>query len=334
MTNLNRQFRLAARPVGRFSESDFELVESRLAGPNDGQFLAKITHLSIDPAMRAWMDAGHATPVEVGDVMRAIAIGRVTKSRHAEFGEGDFVRGMFGVQEFVVSDGAQVSKINSEEGASLAAHLGVLGNPGMVAYFGLLDVGRLADDDVVLVSGAAGAVGSVVGKIAKIKGATAIGVAGGPEKCGMLVDELGFDGAVDYKRGNLSTELSENTPRGVDVFFDNVGGEILNQGLARLNHGARVVVCGAISRYDSEEAAGPSNYTQLLYKSASMIGAPASDFTQRFPEAIAQMSTWLAGGQLTSVEDTVAGDIEMFPTMLRRLFSGANRGKSVLELGR
>jgi NADPH-dependent curcumin reductase CurA len=332
MTSLNRQFRLTARPVGAFKDSDFELGEAPLPVPGEGEFLINVTHLSIDPAMRGWMDAGHVTPVGVGDVMRAIAIGRVASSRHPEFADGDLVRGLFGVEEFAVSDGTGVSKIHPEGRTSLAAYLGVLGNNGLAAYFGLLDLGRLAADDVVLVSGAAGAVGNVVGQIAKIKGAHAIGIAGGPEKCRMLVDGLGFSEAIDYRGSDFPTELSERTPRGVDVFFDNVGGDILNQGLTRLNHGARVLICGAISQYDTDQPAGPSNYTQLLYRSASMIGVPVSDFVQQFPEAIAEMSRWLEDGELTSVEDTVQGNIEQFPSLLRQLFRGANTGKLVLEL--
>ncbi|MFJ3310935.1 NADP-dependent oxidoreductase [Streptomyces sp. NPDC086549] len=333
MTGTNRQFRLAARPVGPFDDSDFELVRTPVPVPGDGEFLVKVTHLSIDPAMRGWMNAGHVRPVDVGAVMRAITIGKVVHSRHSGFAEGDFVHGTFGVQEFALSDGAGVYKVHSEEGRSLAAYLGVLGMTGMTAYFGLLDVGRLAMGDVVLVSGAAGAVGSVAGQIARIKGAHVIGIAGGPEKAGMLVDRLGFSAAIDYKRDDFLDQLRDRTTRYVDVFFDNVGGDILDQGLTRLAHGGRVVISGAISQYDNSNAVvGPSNYLTLLYRSASMAGVAVPAFADRYPEAMAQMSDWLAAGQLTSIEDTVHGGIGTFPAMLRRLFTGKNTGKLVLEL--
>lgn len=200
-------------PPGRpFEDSDFELVQTSIPVPGDGEFLVKVTHLSIDPVMRSWMNAGHATPVDVGAVMRAITIGQVVHSRHPGFAEGDFVHGTFGVQEFALSDGTKVYKVHPEEGRSLAAYLGVLGMTGMTAYFGLLDVGRLASDDVALVSGAAGAVGSVAGQIAKIKGAHVIGIAGGPEKTRMLVDRLGFSVAIDYKRDDFPDQLRDLTP--------------------------------------------------------------------------------------------------------------------------
>ncbi|MPY52432.1 NADP-dependent oxidoreductase [Streptomyces acidicola] len=333
MTGANRQFRLKTRPAGPFEDSDFELLQTHIPVPGDGEFLVKVTHLPIDPAMRGWMKAEHVTPVDVGAVMRAIAIGQVVHSSHPGFAEGDFVHGTFGVQEFALSDGTGVYKVHPEEGRSLAAYLGVLGMTGMTAYFGLLDVGRLAAGDVVLVSGAAGAVGSVAGQIAKIKGAHVIGIAGGPEKTRMLVDRLGFSAAIDYKRDDFLDQLRDLTPRYVDVFFDNVGGDILNQALTRLARGARVVISGAISQYDNAyTVVGPSNYLTLLYQSASMAAVVAPAFADRYPEAMAQMSHWLADGRLTSIEDTVHGGIETFPATLRRLFTGKNTGKLVLEL--
>ena len=334
---MSRQIRLAARPVGEINDSDFELVEVPEADPEDGQFVAEVTHISIDPAMRGWMNAGRSyiEPVEVGDVMRALTLGKVVASRHEGFGEGDVVMGTFGVSEHAVSDGKGVTKLQPAEGASLSAHLGILGMTGFTAYFGLLDVGHLREGDTVLVSGAAGAVGTAVGQIAKIKGARAVGIAGGPEKCRVLVEELGFDAAVDYKSGDLRGELRQRTPDYVDVFFDNVGGEILDQGLTRLARGARVVVCGAVSQYNNRAAmAGPSNYIMLLVARASMTGFVVFDYARRYPEALADLSTWHAEGRLRSVEDTVRGDIASFPEMLARLFSGKNLGKLVLELAR
>jgi NADPH-dependent curcumin reductase CurA len=333
----SRQFRLAARPVGEIKASDWDLIEAAVPDAGDDEFVVEVTHISLDPAMRGWMNAGrsYVPPVEIGEVMRALALGRVISSRHPDFAEGDVVSGTFGVQEHAVSDGAGVRKITTGNGVSLAAHLGVLGTTGMTAYFGLLDVGRLHEGDTVLVSGAAGAVGTTVGQIAKIKGARAVGIAGGSEKCRMLVEDLGFDAAVDYKAGDLRSQLREHTPNHVDVFFDNVGGDILNQGLTRLGRGARVVICGAVSQYNATEAvAGPSNYMALLVTRSSMTGFVVFDYANRYPAAVAELSGWLAEGRLASVEETVRENITAFPSTLLRLFSGHNTGKLVLELAR
>jgi len=330
----SRQWRLAARPVGKIRESDFELVEVPVPEPGDGQFVVAVTHISLDPAMRGWMNAGRSyiPPVEIGEVMRALTLGRVIDSRNDQFAVGDLVQGVFGVTEYALSDGAGVQKITPAEGISPGAYLGVLGMTGMTAYFGLLDVGRLQAGETVLVSGAAGAVGTAVGQIAKIKGARAIGIAGGAEKCQLLTDELGFDAAVDYKRGDLKEQLRRHTPDRVDVFFDNIGGEILNQGLTRLARGARVVICGAVSQYNNVDVTGPSNYIQLLVSRASMTGFVVFDYADRYPQAIAEMARWLSDGRLRNIEDTVHADIDAFPNTLDRLFTGANTGKLVLEL--
>jgi NADPH-dependent curcumin reductase CurA len=323
--------------VGEVKPSDFEIVEVSVPEPGSGEFLVELTHISIDPAMRGWMNdvRSYVPPVGIGEVMRAGGIGRVTASRHDGFDEGELVRGMFGVQEHAVSDGGGVDKLTVSDGASEAVHLGVLGLTGMTAYFGLLDVGRVQPGDTVLVSGAAGAVGSVVGQLAKIKDARAVGIAGGPEKCGMLVEELGFDVAIDYKSDDFRSELRKHTPDGVDVFFDNVGGQTLDLALTRLARGARVAICGAISQYNNTAPApGPSNYMMLLVARATMAGFLVFDYVDRFPEAVADMSRWLAEGRIKSVEDVVSGDVGSFPDVLARLFSGQNTGKLVLELGR
>ena len=333
----SRQVHLAARPVGEVKASDFEIVEASVPEPGDGQFLVELSHISIDPAMRGWMNEtrSYIPPVGIGEVMRAGGIGRVVASRSDRFAEGDLVRGMFGVQEHAVSDGGGVEAVNRLDGESLAAHLGVLGMTGMTAYFGLLDVGKLEPGDTVLVSGAGGAVGTVVGQIAKIKDARAVGIAGGPEKCAMLVEELGFDAALDYKSDDFRSELRKHTSDEVDVFFDNVGGQILDLGLTRLARGARVVICGAISQYNNaSQAPGPSNYMMLLVARATMAGFLVFDYVDRFPEAVPEMAKWLAEGRLKSIEDTVRADIGAFPEMLARLFGGQNTGKLVLELER
>jgi NADPH-dependent curcumin reductase len=331
----NKQFRLAARPEGEIKDSDFQLVTESVPEPGDGQFVVEATHISVDPAMRGWMSAARSymPPVELGDVMRALAVGRVTASDHPGFEVGEWVHGAFGVQEHALSDGRGAYKIQITDRLTPSAYLGVLGLTGLTAYFGLLDVGRLREEDTVLVSGAAGGVGTAVGQIAKIKGGKVVGIAGGAEKCRMLVEELAFDAAVDYKAGGLYDQLREQTPDRVDVFFDNVGGEILNLGLTRLNRGARVVICGAISQYNNTQPmTGPSNYMALLVSRASMTGFVVFDYADRYGEGIAELSGWLAEGRLTSIEHTVQGDIESFPDTLLTLFSGGNTGKLVLEL--
>jgi hypothetical protein len=332
--SMSRQWRLAARPVGKIRKSDFELVEAPVPEPGDGQFVVAVTHISLDPAMRGWMNAGRSyiPPVEIGEVMRALTLGRVIDSRNDQFAVGDLVQGVFGVTEYALSDGAGVQKITPAQGISPSAYLGVLGITGLTAYFGLLDVGRLQAGETVLVSGAAGAVGTVVGQITKIKGARVIGIAGGAEKCKMLTNELGFDAAIDYKGGDLKDQLHRHTPDRVDVFFDNIGGEILNQGLTRLARGARVVICGAVSQYNNVDVTGPSNYIQLLVSRASMTGFVVFDYADRYPQAIAEMARWLSDGRLRNIEDTVHADIDAFPSTLDRLFTGANTGKLVLEL--
>jgi NADPH-dependent curcumin reductase len=333
---MSRQVRLAARPVGAAKDSDFEIVDVAVPEPADGEFVVEVTHISLDPAMRGWMNAGrsYVPPVGIGEVMRALALGRVVSSRNARFAEGDLVRGVFGVQEHALTNGDGVDKITVAAGVSPATYLGALGMTGLTAYFGLLEVGRLAEGDTVLVSGAAGAVGTVVGQIAKIKGARAVGIAGGEEKI-RLLDELGFDGAIDYKRGDLLAQLRRHTPDYVDVFFDNVGGDVLNQGLTRIGRGARVVICGAISQYNNTEApTGPSNYMALLVSRATMTGFLVFDYAARYAEAMAEMAGWVTEGRLKSIEHTTRGDVASFPTAFARLFSGQNTGKLVLELPR
>ena len=331
----NRRLRLAARPDGEIKDSDFDLVGAPIPEPGEDEFVVEITHISIDPAMRGWMSSARSylPPVGIGEVMRALAVGRVTASRHPGFEPGDWVHGPFGAQEHAVSDGQNAYKIQVSEHLTPAAYLGILGLTGLTAYFGLLEVGRLRSGETVLVSGAAGGVGTAVGQIAKIKGATAVGIAGGPEKCRMLVEDLGFDGAVDYKASDLRGRLRKLTPDRADVFFDNVGGQVLDQGLTRLRRGARVVLCGAVSQYNaSGQISGPSNYLSLLVQRASMTGFVVFDYVSRYQEAIAEMAGWVVQGRLRSVEDTVPGGIELLPSMLTRLFAGQNTGKLVLEV--
>jgi NADPH-dependent curcumin reductase CurA len=334
MSTENHQIRLAKRPKGLPEDSDWEHTTEPVPTPGDGEFTIALTYLSVDPAMRGWMNEGasYVPPVEIGAVMRAGGVGRVTESNHPDFEVGDEVSGIFGVQEHAVSDGSGVIKIDT---GSIPAptYLGALGMTGLTAYFGLLDTGKLKDGDTVVVSGAAGAVGSVAGQIAKIKGCRVIGIAGGPEKCRHVVEDLGFDAAIDYKSENVAKALREHAPDRVDVYFDNVGGEILDAVLTRLALGARIVICGAVSQYNSTDGMrGPANYMALLVSRASMTGMVVFDFRDRYAEATKQLATWMQEGRITSREHVVDGGVEAFPATLLKLFAGENTGKLVLTV--
>ncbi|MGP0101841.1 MAG: NADP-dependent oxidoreductase [Solirubrobacteraceae bacterium] len=338
MSEINHQVRLAARPSGLPKASDWNMTEEPLPTPGAGELVVAISHLSLDPAMRGWMNAGasYIDPVEIGDVMRAGAVGRVIASEHPGFAVGEHVYGAFGVQEYALSDGAGVMKVDPSL-APLPCYLGTLGMTGMTAYFGLFDVARLQEGDTVVVSGAAGAVGSVAGQIAKIKTrppARVIGIAGGEEKCRWLVDELGFDAAIDYKAQDVRRALREAAPDGVDVYFDNVGGEILDAVLTRLARGARIVICGAVSQYNATEGVrGPSNYLSLLVARASMTGMVVFDYAPRFGAAAAEIGGWMRESRLISREEVVEGGVGAFPDALLKLFAGENIGKLVLRVG-
>jgi NADPH-dependent curcumin reductase len=335
MSSINRQVRLAARPSGLPQASDWELTSETVPAPGPGQFVVAISHLSVDPAMRGWMNAGasYIPPVEIGAVMRAGAVGHVTVSEHPDFAVGDCVYGAFGVQEYAVSDGDGVLKLDTSL-APPTTYLGALGMTGLTAYFALLDVGKIRAGETVVVSGAAGAVGSVAGQIAKLKGCRAIGIAGGPGKCRALVEEFGFDAAIDYKTENLRRALREHAPGGVDVYLDNVGGEVLDAVLTRLARGARVIICGAVSQYNADKVRGPANYLMLLVARASMTGMVIFDYQDRFPQATAELAEWFRNGQITSREHVVPGEIGDFPDALLKLFAGENTGKLILALDR
>jgi hypothetical protein len=335
MSLTNHQVRLAARPVGLPKSSDWDLTEEPVPTPGPGEFVVAISHISLDPAMRGWMNAGasYIDPVEVSDVMRAGAVGEVIASENPDFQVGQSVYSSFGVQEYALSDGKGVLKVDPAL-APLETYLGTLGMTGMTAYFGLFDVAKMREGETVVVSGAAGAVGSAAGQMAKIKGARVIGIAGGEEKCRWLVDELGFDAAIDYKSQDVRRALRELAPKGVDVYFDNVGGEILDAVLTRLARGARIVICGAVSQYNATKAVhGPSNYLSLLVSRASMIGMVVFDYAPRFAGAAAEIAGWMTEGRLISREDVVTGDVSAFPETLLKLFAGENVGKLVLRLG-
>jgi NADPH-dependent curcumin reductase len=334
VTLVNAQWRLAARPVGLPKPTDWQYVEKPASDPADGQFRVQVEYLSLDPAMRGWMNAGrsYVPSVEIGEVMRAGAIGRVIDSRHPDYAVGEDLHGTFGVQRYAVSDGAGVRRIDTSL-APAPAHLGVLGIGGLTAYFGLLEVGHPEPGQTVVVSGAAGSVGSIAGQVARIKGCRVIGIAGGAEKCAWLTGELGFDAAIDYKHDDVSRRLREYAPEGVDVYFDNVGGDILDEVLRQLGRGARVVICGAISQYNADQPTrGPANYMQLLVTRSSMTGFLVFDYAARYDEAIRELAGWLRSGELRSREDVVRGGIEQFPDVFLRLFRGENIGKLILEI--
>jgi len=328
----NKQVRLAKRPQGMTDASTWKFTTEDIPSPAEGQFLCKIEYISLDPAMRGWVNdaKSYIPPVELGAVMRAGTVGTVIESKHPDYKKGDFVVGSLGVQEYAVSDGSFCYKSDTF-GLPKEKFLGVLGMPGFTAYFGLLDVTNPQPGETLVVSGAAGAVGSVVGQIGKIKGCKVIGIAGGPEKCKMVVEDYGFDACIDYKAGDVSGGLREHCPKGIDIYFDNVGGEILDLCLARIRFRGRVSICGAISQYNSTEPIkGPSNYLALLVNGAKMEGFVVLHFQERYMEAAKQLGEWMMAGQLKSKETIVEG-IDTFPDTFNRLFSGQKTGKLVLK---
>jgi hypothetical protein len=333
MTDVNHQVRLAARPAGLPKPTDWEHTEQPVAEPGDGEALVKVRYLSLDPAMRGWMNdaRSYVPPVGIGEVMRAGGVGEVLSTRHPSLAAGDFVTGITGVQEYATVGGDGLTKVDPAL-APLPVYLGTLGVPGLTAYFGLLEIGHPAEGETVVVSGAAGAVGGVVGQLAKIKGCRAVGIAGGPDKCRHVVEELGFDACVDYQAGNVGRALHDHCPDGIDVYFDNVGGEILDAALAALARHARVVICGAISQYNAAGMRGPANYMSLLVNRASMTGFLVFDFADRYAEAAREMAGWLTEGRLKTFEDIAGGGVRAFPETLLRLFRGENTGKLVLEV--
>jgi NADPH-dependent curcumin reductase len=336
---VNHQVRLASRPVGMADASNWQNTEEPVIEPAEGGVLVRTLALSLDPAMRGWMNDGksYIAPVAIGEVMRAGGIGRVLASKDPGFAPGDMVAGMLGAQEYCqaaagMPGSRMLQKIDLELG-SVTQWLNVLGMPGMTAYFGLLEVGLPKAGETVVVSGAAGAVGQTVGQLAKIKGCRVVGIAGGQAKCDWVVKELGFDACIDYKGGSVREGLKAHCPKGVDIYFDNVGGEILDHVLAKLAPKARIVICGAISQYNNTTPMqGPKNYMSLLVNRARMEGMVVFDYTERFPAAIAELSAYLKDGRMKSKEDVVDGGVAVFPQTLNKLFAGENFGKLVLRV--
>ena len=334
MSAMNRVVRLVSRPMGEAKRSDFTFTDEPLPALEDGQILVKALYLSLDPAMRGWMNEGksYIAPVGLGEVMRAGGVGEVVESKNPKFAVGDKISGMLNVQTWCVSDGRGFTKVDPAL-APLTTYLNVLGMPGMTAYFGLLESGQPKAGETVVVSGATGAVGATVGQVAKILGCRVVGIAGGPEKCAYAVKELGFDACVDYKNQDVKVGLKEACPGGIDVYFDNVGGEILDIVLTRINLKARIVICGAISQYNNTTPVkGPANYLSLLVNRARMEGIVVFDYAARYKEGAAQMGQWLREGKLVSKEHVEEG-IDRFPEVLGMLFRGENYGKLVLKVG-
>jgi len=328
----NRTIRLKARPSGMVGPEHFDFAEEAMPVAGDGELLVKTGFISLDPAMRGWLNEGksYIPPVGIGEVMRAGTVGEVVASNADGFAPGDWVAGIWGVQTYAAVAAKDVHKIDTGL-APPERWLGALGMPGMTAYFGILDVGALKDGETVVVSAAAGAVGGLVGQIAKVKGCHVVGIAGGAEKCSYVVNELGFDACVDYKEDGVLKALATACPKGVDVYFDNVGGPILEAAMTLLRRGARVVICGAISGYnDFSKIQGPRNYLNLLVQRARMEGFVVFDYEARYGEAIRDIAGWLQSGKVKAKEDIQHG-IERFPEVLQMLFKGENFGKLILK---
>lgn len=331
---LNRQWRLAARPSGLPKESDFSWHEEPVAEPGDGELLVRNLYLSLDPANRGWM-TGRKTyidPVGIGDVMFGSTIAVVESSRHQDFQPGEIVSGFLGWQDYALASPRALVKLPPELPVPLEDYFAVFGHVGMTAYFGLLDVGRPAEGETLVVSAAAGAVGSLVGQLGKLHGCRVVGIAGSDEKCSWLTAELGFDAAVNYRREPVAEALAASCPEGIDVYFDNVGGEILEAALSGINDRARIVVCGMISQYNAiEPPPGPRNLGNLLIHRARMEGFIVLDYFLRASEAIDALGAWVSEGRLRYRVHVVEG-LEEAPAALNYLFDGRNKGKLVIKL--
>jgi NADPH-dependent curcumin reductase CurA len=330
----NRMVKLARRPKGMIVRDDFRIEEGAVPEPGDNQLRVKVAYVSLDPAMRGWVNdtKSYVPPVGIGETMRAYAVGVVEKSNNPGFKPGDAVQGMLGVQQYALSDGSRLMKVDPTQ-APLQRWVGGLGMPGWTAYFGLLEVGQPKAGETVVVSAASGAVGSVVGQIAKIKGCHVVGIAGGAEKCRFVTNELGFDACVDYKAGNLAGDLKAAAPKGIDVYFENVGGEILDAVLLQMNLFGRIPVCGLISAYNATAVPeGPKNLRAVLTQRLRMQGLIVFDWANRVPEAITQLGQWHKEGKLKIREDVREGGLDAFTDVLNLLYTGGNMGKLVLKV--
>ena len=335
MAEENRRFLLAERPTGPVDENTYDLVSEPAPEIGEGEALVRVKWISIDPTNRTWISEipTYLPPVAIGEVMRGLGLGEVVESNNPNFPVGALVNGLTGWQDYtVISDENPLMVIPDGVEAEPAQLLGMMGMTGCTAYFGMLEIGEPKEGETVVVSAAAGAVGTVAGQLAKMKGARVVGIAGGPEKCAWLTDELGFDAAVDYKADDWQEQLVAATPDGIDVDFENVGGEIMEAVFARLNIRARVVLCGLISGYNEEEPpAGPRSFGNLLINRVKLQGFIILDYYPRFGEAIRDLSQWVAEGKLRS-EETVVEGFEELPNALNMLFAGENMGKLVVRI--
>ena len=333
-SQVNRQWLLKDRPSGMVDPSHFEWSEVDVPEPGDGEFLVRNLYLSLDPAMRTWMTAmrSYIPPVEIGEVMRGACVGEVLESRHEGYRRGERVLGTFGWQDYALSDGGGAIPVTKvPDGIAPTMPLSVLGITSLTAYFGLKEIGKPKEGETVVVSGAAGATGSVAGQLAKRWGCRVIGIAGGAEKCEWLTGELGFDGAIDYKADNVNERLRELCPKGLDVFFDNVGGDILEAALGNLAWHARIVLCGAIANYNADVPRGPRNYMNLLVRRSRMEGFVVFDYFPRSDEAMAELVPMVTDGTLRHREDIRDG-LERAPEALVDLYTGANTGKLLVKI--
>ncbi|MCG8459435.1 MAG: NADP-dependent oxidoreductase [Holophagales bacterium] len=332
MSETNLQIRLASRPEGRPGDENFEITHEPVPAPEEGQVLVRNLYLSLDPAMRGWMSdrKSYIEPIGIGDVMRGLTVGEVIASKAEGFEPGNRVSGSLGWQEYACVAAEELHTL--PRGLPLPLFLGPLGMTGLTAYFGLLDIGQPKEGETVVVSAAAGAVGSMVGQIAKIHGCRTVGIAGGAEKCSWLLDEYGFDEAVDYKADNMAEALGKACPNGIDIYFDNVGGEILDAALRYLNRGGRIPLCGAISQYNATEPVpGPYNYLSLLINRGRMEGFIVFDFRKRYGEALEKLGQWVQEGKIHARYDVVDG-LENAPRALLKLFDGENTGKLMVKI--
>jgi NADPH-dependent curcumin reductase len=333
--SVNRQWLLARRPRGELSAEDLTWIETPIPEPGDGEFLVRNLYLSCDPTQRSWAAGDTYFPaVKIGAVMRSFAASEVVASRDPRYTKGQLIQGLFGWQDYAVAahDGGEFPLMPVPEGVSIETAMSILGNTGITAYFGLLDVGKACEGDTVVVSGAAGATGSAVGQIARIIGCRVIGIAGGPDKCRYLTEELGFHAAIDYKADNVVSRMREHCPNGIDVYYDNVGGRILDAALANLAMRGRVVICGAVSSYNEvAPPPGPRYYIKLLTMRGRMEGFVVVDYMPRADEALGALSKWLKEGKLKDQVDVQEG-LENAPAILARLFTGQNRGKQLIKI--
>ncbi len=336
---ISRRVVLAQRPSGMVQEEDLRIEQVQVPEPARGEALVKVLYLSIDPTIRTWMNdaAGYLPPIPLGGVVRSLGVGRVIKTHTDRYNEGDLVMGMTGWQDFVVAGSGGPAETSAMEvlqaGTDPLVALSALGITGLAAYFGMVDIGRIVRGDTVVVSGAGGATGSAAGQIARIKGASrVVGIAGTAEKCRWICDDLGFDAAVNYRTDDVTARLREACPDGIDLFFDNVGGAILDTCLAQLAMRGRVVLCGAIATYnDPRPPAGLRNYRILIPRRGRMEGFIILDFIDQFPDARSEMMSWIDAGRLKHLEHVVHG-LDHAPSALNLLFTGDHNGKVIVEL--